>query len=137
MEDRDETAEFPLPNRLLIESRRTIHGGLMIYELRVYTVYPERMEALKARFRNHTCDFFERHGMKNVGYWTNVIGGRTDQLVYIIGHDDLGARERSWAAFAADPDWLKVKADSEADGGPIVRYIENQILAPTDFSPAQ
>ncbi|MFZ0666673.1 MAG: NIPSNAP family protein [Acidimicrobiales bacterium] len=108
----------------------------MIYELRVYTVYPERMEALKARFRDHTCGLLEKHGMKNVGYWTNVIGGRTDQLVYIVSHENLGARETSWASFGADPDWLKVKAASEA-GGPIVRYIESRILAPTDFSPAQ
>jgi NIPSNAP len=107
----------------------------MIYELRVYTVYPERMEALKARFRDHTCGLFEKHGITNVGYWTNVIGGRTDQLWYIVAYDDLAARERSWAAFVADPHWLKAKADSESDG-PIVRYIENRIMAPTDFSPA-
>jgi hypothetical protein len=107
----------------------------MIYELRVYTVYPERMEALKARFRDHTCRLFERHGMTNVGYWTNVIGGRTDQLVYIVAHDDLAARERSWAGFASDPEWLEAKGESEKSG-PIVRYIESRIMAPTDFSPA-
>jgi hypothetical protein len=72
--------------------------------------------------------------MTNVGYWTNVIGGRTDELWYIVGYEDLGAREAAWRAFAADPEWQRVHAESAADG-PIVAHVQNRILAPTDFSP--
>ena len=106
----------------------------MIYELRIYRANPGRMGALQARFRDHTCVLFEKHGITNVGYWINAIGGRSDELWYILGYEDLAARQASWAAFGADPDWHTARAASEADG-PLVHHIENRILAPTDFSP--
>lgn len=106
----------------------------MIHELRIYTVHPGRMGALLARFRDHTVELFEKHGITNVGYWLNSIGGRNDELWYIIGFESLAQRDEAWAGFAADPDWRKARADSEADG-PIVHHIENRIMAPTDFSP--
>lgn len=106
----------------------------MIYELRIYRTHPGRMPALQARFRDHTVGLFERHGIGNVGYWTNAIGGRSDELWYILSFESLAQRERAWAAFASDPEWLQARADSERDG-PIVHHIENRILAPTDFSP--
>ena len=106
----------------------------MIYELRIYTVHPGRMDALQQRFRDHSCRLFERHGMTNIGYWTNVIGGRSDELWYMLGYEDLAARERAWAAFRTDPEWVAARAASEEDG-PIVHHIENRMLGPTDFSP--
>lgn len=106
----------------------------MIHELRIYTVHPGRMGALLARFRDHTVELFEKHGITNVGYWLNSIGGRNDELWYIIGFESPAQRDEAWASFAADPDWRKARADSEADG-PIVHHIENRIMAPTDFSP--
>jgi hypothetical protein len=106
----------------------------VIYELRIYTVHPGKMGALQQRFRDHTCRLFEKHGMTNVGYWTNAVGGRSDELWYMLGYADMGARQTAWAAFAADPEWLQVHADSEADGA-IVHHIENRMMRPTDFSP--
>ena len=105
----------------------------MIYELRTYTANPGKMPALQARFRDHTVALFERHGMVNVGYWTNSIGGRSDELVYLLAYEDMAARDRSWAAFQADADWQRVRAESEADGS-LVHHIENRIRRPTDFS---
>ncbi|MDH4145158.1 MAG: NIPSNAP family protein [Acidimicrobiia bacterium] len=106
----------------------------MIYELRIYTANPGKLPALVARFRDHTCALFERHGITNVGYWTNTIGGRNDELWYIVSFDDLAHRERAWAAFAADPEWQAVRAESEKDG-PLLHHLENRIMTPTDFSP--
>ena len=106
----------------------------MVYELRVYHAAPGKLADLLARFRDHTCALFEKHGMVNVGYWTNVIGGRTDELWYILGYSDLGARERAWRDFATDPEWHAVAPASETDG-PIVPHIDNRIMSPTDFSP--
>jgi len=106
----------------------------MIHELRIYTAHPGKMGALLARFRDHTTGLFERHGITNVGYWLNSIGGRSDELWYILGYEDLGQRDRAWAAFQADPDWKKARADSEKDG-PLVHHLENRILTPTNFSP--
>ena len=106
----------------------------MIYELRSYFAHPGKMGALQKRFRDHTCALFEKHGITNVGYWTNAIGGRSDELVYILGFQDMAHRDAAWAAFAADPDWQSARAESEKEG-PLVEHIENRILRATDFSP--
>ncbi len=106
----------------------------MIYELRIYTANTGKMPALQARFRDHTTALFEKHGIKNVGYWTNAIGGRSDELWYMLAYSDLAQRQAAWAAFGADPDWQKARTESEKDG-PLVHHIENRIMNPTDFSP--
>jgi hypothetical protein len=106
----------------------------MIYELRVYTAMPGKMPALQARFRDHTTKLFEKHGIKNVGYWTNMIGGKSDELVYMLAYEDLGARQKSWASFGADPDWQAARNASEVDG-PLVHHVVNSILNPTNCSP--
>lgn len=94
------------------------------------------MAPLLARFRDHTTDLFEKHGITNVGYWLNTIGGRSDELWYIVAFQDMAQRDAAWAAFAADPDWQRTRAESEADG-PLLLHIENRIMKPTDFSPLQ
>lgn len=106
----------------------------MIYELRIYRAAPGKLAPLIARFRDHTCALFEKHGITNVGYWRNTIGGRSDELWYMLSYPDMAARDASWAAFASDPDWQKARAESEADG-PLLDHLENRMLAPTDFSP--
>ncbi|MDZ7728726.1 MAG: NIPSNAP family protein [Dehalococcoidia bacterium] len=106
----------------------------MIYELRIYTANPGKMGALQKRFRDHTCKLFEKHGIKNIGYWTNAIGGRSDELWYILAYESMAAREEAWKSFAADPEWQEARKASEVDG-PLVHHLENRILNPTDFSP--
>jgi len=106
----------------------------LIYELRIYTANPGKMRALQARFRDHTCRLFEKHGIKNVGYWAPTIGGRSDELWYMVAFDDMGQRDQAWANFAKDPEWQTAAAESEKDG-PLVHHITNQIMRPTDFSP--
>ncbi|HJP40385.1 MAG TPA: NIPSNAP family protein [Dehalococcoidia bacterium] len=97
----------------------------MIYELRIYTAYRGAMARLQARFREYTVRLFERHGIQNVGYWTNSIGGRSDELWYILGYESMAQRDESWAAFPADPGWGSARAESEKDG-PLVHYIETE-----------
>lgn len=106
----------------------------MIYELRIYTAHPGKMGALMKRFRDHTMELFERHGIHNVGYWTNSVGGRSDELWYIVSFENHGQREEAWKNFASDPEWQAARAKSEEDG-PLVHHIENRILQPTEWSP--
>mgnify|MGYP000886499358 FL=1 len=108
----------------------------MIYEYRVYEAVPGRLQDIVARFRNHTVELFEKHGIKNVGYWTPSIGGYSNELVYIVGFEDVLQRERAWESFRSDPEWHKVVAETEANG-PIVARISNMLLNPTDYSPLQ
>ena len=107
----------------------------MIYELRIYEAMPGRLPELHARFANHTMGLFAKHGIKNIGYWTEEVG-TSNNLVYILGYDDLADRERKWAAFITDPEWLKVRVETEANG-PLVAKAHNRILRPTPYSPMQ
>ncbi len=107
----------------------------MLYEMRSYYVVPGRLPDIIARFRDHTTGIFERIGIKNIGYWTELVG-RNDLLVYIIAFEDMADREAKWEKFITDPEWIEVKTRTEANGQ-IVRYLENRFLAPTDFSALQ
>ncbi len=103
------------------------------YELRVYTAAPGKLDLLHARFRDHTCRLFERHGMTNVGYW--VPTENPDQnLYYVLAFPDRAARTKAWAAFMQDPDWLAAWRASEQDGKLVVK-VESTLLEATDFSP--
>jgi hypothetical protein len=106
-----------------------------VFEVRTYTTHDGRLDALHARFRNHTMRLFEKHGMTNVAYWTPedpALASRT--LVYVLAHQSREAAKRSWDAFRNDPEWQKVKADSEADG-PIIVRLESVFGEATDYSP--
>ena len=70
----------------------------MIYEYRVYEPLPGKMAALHARFRDHTLKLFEKHGIKNVGYWTAGAGEYSNRLVYMLAFEDASHWERAWAA---------------------------------------
>src|SRR5260370_33949139 len=88
-----------------------------VYELRTYTCNEGKLEALKARFRDHTIEIFQRHGMASVGYWVPQDGERAKTtLIYIISHVSREAAKANWAAFSADPDWQEVAAESEVTG---------------------
>jgi len=108
----------------------------VIYELRIYSCFGGRLPALHKRFQNHTVKLFEKHGIKNIGYWTHEVGPSRNQLVYLVAYQDLNARAQAWKNFRADPEWIKAAAESEKDGL-IVEDVENRILAPTPYSPLQ
>jgi hypothetical protein len=103
-----------------------------VFEMRTYTPSPGKMDALQARFRDHTCKLFEKHGMANVGYW--VTQGPEPKLVYLLAFPSREARDAAFKAFGADPDWQKAKADSEKDGVKLAAKVESVFLSPTDFS---
>lgn len=105
----------------------------MIYELRIYRTLPGRLPNLLARFQNHTLRIWERHGIRQAGFWTTLVGNSSTDLTYLLAWQSLAEREDKWPAFVADPEWLKVRAESEKDGQ-IVATISNQFLTPTAFS---
>ncbi len=104
-----------------------------IYELRTYTCYPGKLEALKARFRDHTITIFKRHGMESVGYWVPQDERKDTTLIYIISHASREQATKNWQEFRNDPEWKKVAADSEANGK-IVEKVVSVYMEPTDFS---
>jgi len=105
-----------------------------VYELRMYHVHEGKMDALKARFGDHTNAIFKRHNMKSIGYWVPEDAPSSENLfVYILEHPSRQEAEKNWAAFQADPEWKKVKADSEAQG-PLVDHIDRYFMDPTSYS---
>jgi NIPSNAP len=108
-----------------------------VYELRLYHVNQGKMEALRSRFRDHTDSIFRRHSMRSIGYWTPEDVPNSENLfVYILEHPSRREAEANWAAFQADPDWKKVKSESEANGS-LVDHIDHYFMDPTAYSALQ
>ena len=108
-----------------------------VYELRTYTTLPGRLPALHQRFAEHTMAIFERHGMRNEGYWVPVDSARRDNtLIYIISHESREQAGKNWAAFAADPEWIAARDASEASGKILAKPPEAVFMSRTEYSPA-
>jgi len=105
----------------------------MIYEMRVYRCVPGKLPALLNRFANITLKIWERHGIKQAGFFTTLIGESNQELTYFLAWESLADRETKWNAFAADPEWHAKRAETEKDG-PIVANVLVQMLSPTAFS---
>ena len=104
------------------------------FEMRIYTANPGKMSALHARFRDHTCKLFEKHGMQNIAYWQQTSGDNAENLlVYVLAYPSEDARKKSWDAFVNDPDGKKAKAESEKDGV-LVSKVDSRFMKPTDYS---
>ena len=118
-----------------VEAQSAGDAGGPVYELRIYHTFEGKLEPLLKRFREQETKIFERLGMHGVGYWTpddEPLKGRT--LVYMLRHKSREAAKESWAKFGKDPEWVKLKAESEADG-PIVEKHDITFMTLTDFSP--
>ncbi len=105
----------------------------MIHELRVYRCAPGRLPALLNRFETITLKLWERHGIRQAGFWTTLIGDSNHDLTYLLQWESLAEREKRWGAFMADPEWIAKRAETEKDQ-PIVANVHSQILQPTAFS---
>jgi len=113
----------------------TMAPSTTVFELRVYTAAQGKLPDLLARFRDHTMTLFEKHGLKNVAYWTPVDEpGKSNTLIYILRHPSREAAAANWKAFQDDPEWKSVKEKSEANGK-LVDKVDSTYMAATDFSP--
>jgi hypothetical protein len=105
-----------------------------VFEMRTYYANPGKMKALHARFRDHTCKLFEKHGMTIVGFWSPIDKTKAEEvMVYILAYPSKEAADKAWTAFREDPDWIKAKADSEK-AGVLVKKVESVFLMGTDYS---
>jgi hypothetical protein len=104
------------------------------FEMRTYTANEGKLDALNARFRNHTNKLFEKHGMTLIGYWVPEGERSKDTLIYILAFPSKEARNKSFKAFGEDEEWKKARDASEKDGK-LVKKVESVFLNPTDYSP--
>ena len=105
----------------------------MIYEMRSYRAMPGRMPDLLKRFDTITLKLFDKHGIKQAGFWTTEVGESNHNLIYLLAWESMADREKKWNAFQADPEWHAKRAETEKDGA-IVQNVSNQLLVPTAFS---
>lgn len=107
----------------------------MVYELRIYHTYPGKLEPLLKRFRERETKIFVRLDMHPVGYWTpddDPLKGNA--LIYMLRHKSRSAATENWARFSKDPEWVKLKAESEANGAFVEKH-DITFMSLTDFSP--
>jgi hypothetical protein len=110
--------------------------GDAVYELRIYHANEGKLDALVARFRDHTIAIFSRHGLKLVGFWTPTDAPMKDNtLIYILKHPNREAATANWKSFHDDPEWIKVSTESEKNGK-LVEKVDSTYMTLTDFSPA-
>ena len=105
----------------------------MIHELRVYHCAPGKLPAVLNRFQTITLELFEKHGIRQAGFWTVLVGESNQDLYYLLAWESLAEREQKWNTFQADPDWIAKRAETERNG-PLVASITNAFLQPTAFS---
>lgn len=103
-----------------------------VFERRIYKANPGKIEALHARFRDHTCRLFKKHGIEVIGFWTPV--DEEDLLIYLVAFPSIEAQKKAWEAFRNDPEWKEAKANSERDGV-LVKEIQTRNLKATNYSP--
>ena len=108
----------------------------MIYELRVYKCVPGRLPALINRFATITLKLWDKHGIKQAGFWTTLVGESNMELYYLLAWESLADREKKWNAFASDKERLAKFAETEKNG-PLVARLTAQMLRPTAYSPMQ
>ena len=107
----------------------------MIYELRIYETVPGRLPALHKRFETITLKIWERHGIKQAGFWTADVG-TSNELIYLLQWESMAEREQKWLTFQSDPEWIEKRAQTEANGQ-IVARVRNSFLRPTPYSSVQ
>ncbi len=105
----------------------------MFHEMRIYRCLPGRLPNLLRRFETVTLKIWERHGIRQAGFWTTLVGDSNQELTYLLAWESMAERETKWTAFQADPDWIAKRAETEKDGQ-IVANIVNAFLQPTAFS---
>jgi hypothetical protein len=117
------------------EKKGTKKMDTRVFELRTYYAAEGKMKALHARFRDHTCKLFKKHGITLIGFWSPIDAEEAEQkMIYLLAFPSRDAAAKRWEAFINDPDWKAAKTASEKDGE-LVEKVESVYLNPTDYSP--
>jgi len=107
----------------------------MLYELRINDAVPGKLPALHDRFAKTSIPYFEKYGIKVIGFWTDEVGF-SNRLQFILGFENADHYERAWSSFRTDPERVKAYAATETDG-PLVIRVTNTLMRPTAYSPLQ
>jgi hypothetical protein len=118
-----------------IEVAKADGGKTRVYELRQYE--SNNVASLRRKvkmFDEGEIDLFRKVGMVPVFFGTTVAGRNMPNLVYMVGFDDMAARDKAWGAFGSSPEWKKMSSQPGVSDGEVVSNITNWILRPAPFS---
>lgn len=106
------------------------------FEFRIYHSPTFRqLAALHERFSGPEIQIFHRVGIHPILYGDTIFGPKAPCLTYMMPFESLEARESAWNKFRADPEWIKVRADSVARAGEIVTETDRLLYMATPYSP--
>jgi hypothetical protein len=106
-----------------------------LFELRIYESPTHRqLGYLHDRFAGGEIDIFHKSGIHPILYADTIFGPNQPNMAYLIPFESEAHREKGWAAFRGNPDWVRICDESVRHGGEIVRNITNMFLSPTSFS---
>lgn len=106
-----------------------------IFELRTY----ESKNAFTLRnkiamFNQEEIKIFRASGFAPVFFGEAVFGQRMPKLTYLIGFDNMAARDKAWSAFSSNPDWARIKTKPGWTDAEAVTNIHASFLRPTAYS---
>lgn len=113
---------------------QTAENKPRIFELRTYESHSEKAALKKIEMFNEggEIELFDRVGLKSVFFGQMLIGPRQPNLVYMTVHDDMAARDKSWAVFGNSAEWKKLSGDPAFAN--TVSAISIVFLRPASFS---
>jgi hypothetical protein len=128
-------AAFPKMPRIEVPAAAATKGP-RLFELRTYESHNERAHRAKVRMFDEMgeIDIFRRCGLTPVFFSRTLAGPRMPSLVYMLVHENLAARDKSWDAFRTDPDWKKLSATPGYTDPEIVSNITTVLLRPAAYS---
>ncbi|MCX6619480.1 MAG: NIPSNAP family protein [Acidobacteria bacterium] len=109
-----------------------------LFELRVYhSPSWNHLFALHQRFAGPETKIFHRCGIHPVLYTSTLFGQSVPNLTYLIPFESLAEREKAWAAFSADPEWIKVRKESVEKSGQVTSVIQISLYKAAAYSPVK
>jgi hypothetical protein len=116
--------------------KATATKGARMFELRIYESPSELAHRSKTEMFTSMgeVDIFRRTGLTPVFFSKMLVGPRMPNLVYMLTHENLAAREEHWKTFASDPEWKKVASTPGYSDALIVSNITTIFLRPAAYS---
>ena len=86
-----------------------------LFELRCYESHNEAAALKKIEMFNDGGEIalFDKVGIRSVFYGQTLIGRRQPNLVYMVVHADMAARDKAWDAFSSSDGWNKLRNEPQ------------------------
>jgi hypothetical protein len=128
-------AAFPKFPRVVVPAA-TAAKGPRLFELRTYESPSEKAHVAKVKMFSEMgeIEIFKRVGLTPVFFSRTLAGTRMPSLVYMLVHENMAGREKSWDNFRNDPEWKKVSSTPGFSDAEIVTNITTVLLRPTAYS---